>query len=172
MATQNPIDYEGTYPLPEAQLDRFLVKIKMGYPELEEEVEVLNRAQKKPPIQELESVISLEDVRELQTKIKEVFVEDSIKHYIVSLADRTRVHESIYLGVSPRGSIALMKACQAYAFMNGRDYCIPDDVQYLAPYVFTHRIILKAEAKYEGLLPEDVIDRIISRVPVPVQRYV
>lgn len=172
MATQNPIDYEGTYPLPEAQLDRFLVKIKMGYPEIEEEVEVLNRAQKKPPIQELEPVISLEDLKGLQSEIKEVFVEDSIKHYIVSLADRTRVHENVYLGVSPRGSIALMKACQAYAFMNGRDYCIPDDVQYLAPYVFAHRMILKPEAKFEGLLPEEIIDRIISRVPVPVQRYI
>ena len=172
MATQNPIDYEGTYPLPEAQLDRFLLKMKMGYPDIDDEIEVLNRAQRIPPIEELKPVVTLRELRQLQLEIKDVFVDQSIKRYIVSIADRTRVHANVYLGVSPRGSIALMKAAQAYAFLYGRDYVIPDDVQYLAPYVFAHRLILKSEAKFEGISAEEVINRVISRVPIPVQRYV
>jgi MoxR-like ATPase len=172
MATQNPIEYEGTYPLPEAQLDRFLLKMKMGYPDLDEEIEVLSRAQKMPPIDGLQPVVSLEELRKLQKEIKEVYVDDSIKRYIVDLASRTRVHSSVYLGVSPRGSISLMKASQALAFMYGRDFVIPDDVQYLAPFVFAHRIILKSEARFEGIESEEVVNRVIARVPVPVQRLV
>ncbi|MBT2694043.1 MoxR family ATPase [Bacillus sp. ISL-55] len=172
MATQNPIDYEGTYPLPEAQLDRFLLKMKMGYPAPEEEMEVLNRAQRNLPIEDLQPVVSLEDLRELQQSIKEVVVDDTLKRYIVELANRTRGHSSVYLGVSPRGSIALMKAAQAYAFIYGRDYVIPDDIQYLAPFVFAHRIILKSEARFEGITTEDVVNRVLARVPVPVQRLV
>jgi MoxR-like ATPase len=172
MATQNPIEYEGTYPLPEAQLDRFLLKMKMGYPEMADEIEVLNRAQKVRPIEELEPVIDLEELIELQTQIREVHVDDTIKRYIVELASRTRTHASVYLGVSPRGSIALMKAAQSYAFMYGRDYVLPDDIQYLAPSVFAHRIILKSEAKFEGIRAEEIVDRVLSRVPVPVRRLV
>ncbi|MED3574180.1 AAA family ATPase [Cytobacillus praedii] len=172
MATQNPIEYEGTYPLPEAQLDRFLLKMKMGYPDMADEIEVLNRAQKVRPIEELEPVIDLEELIELQTQIKEVHVDDTIKRYIVELASRTRTHASVYLGVSPRGSIALMKAAQSYAFMYGRDYVLPDDIQYLAPSVFAHRIILKSEAKFEGIRAEEIVDRVLSRVPVPVRRLV
>lgn len=172
MATQNPIEYEGTYPLPEAQLDRFLLKMQMGYPEIDEEMEVLNRAQKTPPIEELESVVSLEELKSLQLEIKNVYVDDTIKRYIVDLAQRTRTHSSVYLGASPRGSIALMKAAQAYAFMYNRDYVIPDDVQFLAPYVFSHRLILKSEAKFEGITAEEVIKSVMQRVPVPVQRLV
>ncbi|KOP78243.1 AAA family ATPase [Cytobacillus solani] len=172
MATQNPIEYEGTYPLPEAQLDRFLLKMKMGYPDMADEIEVLNRAQKVKPIDELEPVIDLIELRGLQTQIKEVHVDDTIKRYIVELASRTRTHASVYLGVSPRGSIALMKAAQSYAFMYGRDYVLPDDIQYLAPAVFAHRIILKSEAKFEGIRAEEIVDRVVSRVPVPVRRLV
>ncbi|EAR64221.1 hypothetical protein B14911_20295 [Bacillus sp. NRRL B-14911] len=172
MATQNPIEYEGTYPLPEAQLDRFLLKMKMGYPEVAEEMEVLNRAQKVPPIDELEPVIDLEELRELQQQIKEVHVNETIKRYIVDISNRTRTHSSVYLGASPRGSIALMKSAQAFAFMYGRDYVLPDDIQYLAPAVLAHRIILKSEAKFEGISAEEVVDRVIARVPVPVQRAV
>ncbi|MET3700136.1 AAA family ATPase [Bacillus oleivorans] len=172
MATQNPIEYEGTYPLPEAQLDRFLLKMKMGYPSVKEEVEVLSRAQKTPPIEELEPIISLEELRQLQQQVREVLVDDTLKKYIVDIATRTRAHASIFLGVSPRGSIALMKAAQAYALLHDRDYVIPDDIQYLAPFVFTHRIILKSEAKFEGISAEDVIKQILGRVPVPVQRLV
>ncbi|MBU8881377.1 MoxR family ATPase [Bacillus sp. FJAT-29790] len=172
MATQNPIEYEGTYPLPEAQLDRFLLKMKMGYPEMAEEMEVLNRAQKGKPIDELKPVIGLAELRDLQEQIKDVYVDDTIKRYIVDLASQTRTHASVYLGVSPRGSIALMKAAQAYAFMFGRDYVLPDDIQHLAPAVFAHRIILKSEAKFEGITAEEVVDRVFARVPVPVQRLV
>ncbi|MBP3039343.1 MoxR family ATPase [Bacillaceae bacterium Marseille-Q3522] len=172
MATQNPIEYEGTYPLPEAQLDRFLLKLKMGYPTETEEIEVLNRAEKKVPIEELQPVMQLEELRNLQKQTKEVYVDNTIKQYIVTIAAGTRTHSSVYLGVSPRGSIALMKAAQAYAFMHGRDYVLPDDVQYLAPFVFAHRIILKSEAKFEGITAEQIIDRVISRSSVPVQRLV
>jgi MoxR-like ATPase len=172
MATQNPIEYEGTYPLPEAQLDRFLLKMKMGYPEPLEEMEVLTRAQKNPPIEELEPVITLEELRMLQQEVKEVVVDETIKKYIVDIANRTRIHTNVYLGASPRGSIALMKACQSYAYLQGRDYVVPDDVQYLAPNVFAHRIILKSEAKYEGITAEEVVLRVIARIPVPVQRLV
>jgi MoxR-like ATPase len=172
MATQNPIEYEGTYPLPEAQLDRFLLKMKMGYPDMNEEMEVLNRAQKIPPIEELQPVINLEELRNLQKEIKEVFVDDTIKRYIVELVHRTRGHGSVYLGASPRGSIALMKAAQGYAYMYGRDFVLPDDIQYLAPFVLSHRMILKSEAKFEGTTAEDVIKWLLSRVPVPIQRLV
>ncbi|RIW29354.1 MoxR family ATPase [Bacillus salacetis] len=172
MATQNPIEYEGTYPLPEAQLDRFLLKMKMGYPEMEEEMEILTRAQKRAPIEELEAVITLEELRMIQEEVKEVIMDDTLKKYIVDIAHRTRQHSQVYLGASPRGSIALMRACQAYAYLNSRDYVIPDDVQYLAPFVFSHRIILKSEAKYEGITAEEVVERVITRIPVPVQRLV
>ncbi|WHY92238.1 MoxR family ATPase [Neobacillus cucumis] len=172
MATQNPIEYEGTYPLPEAQLDRFLLKMKMGYPDLGEEIEVLNRAQKIPPIDELEPVIDLAGLLLLQQEIKEVFVDDTMKRYIVEVVSRTRGHGSVYLGASPRGSIALMKVAQAYAFMYGRDFVLPDDIQYLAPFVLSHRIILKSEAKFEGISAEEVTSGIVGRVPVPVQRFV
>lgn len=170
MATQNPIEYEGTYPLPEAQLDRFLLKMRMGYPDRQEELEVLSRAQNVPPIQELEAVIELSELQHLQKKINDVFVDHSIKHYIVDLIHSTRGHSSVYLGVSPRGSIALMKAAQAYAFMYGRDFVIPDDIQYLAPFVLSHRIILKSEAKFEGITAEDVIHSMVSRIAIPVKR--
>ena len=172
MATQNPIEYEGTYPLPEAQLDRFLLKMKMGYPDLQEEVEVLNRAQKIPPIEDLHPVIDLDELRVLQQEMKDVYVDDTIKRYIVEIVNRTRGHGSVYLGASPRGSIALMKAAQAYAYMYDRDYIVPDDIQYLAPFVLSHRIILKSEAKFEGTSAEKVINQIVARVPVPVQRLV
>ena len=171
MATQNPIEYEGTYPLPEAQLDRFLMKIKMGYPSAQEEVEVLRRAANSEPIVNLTPVISLEELLELQEEVRSVYIEDSIKSYIVQLARATRNVSEVYLGVSPRASIALMKASQAYAKMQDRDYVKPDDVQYLAPFVFGHRIILKPEARYEGITTEDIVNRIINKSVIPIKRY-
>ncbi|WP_078542946.1 AAA family ATPase [Litchfieldia alkalitelluris] len=170
MATQNPIEYEGTYPLPEAQLDRFLLKLKMGYPTANEEMEVLNRAEKSKPINTLESVISIEELRQLQEDVKEIYVDETIKQYIIDLVGRTRTHQSIYLGSSPRGSIALMKTSQAFALVHGRDFVIPDDVKYLAQFVLPHRIILKSEAKFEGATSDNVVSKIIERTPVPVQR--
>ena len=170
MATQNPIEYEGTYPLPEAQLDRFLFKMNMGYPTPQEEVEILNSTEKRQPIHELESVVTLDELREMQLQVKEVHVDQTVKEYIVDMMNRTRTHQAVYLGASPRGSVALMKAAQSYAFVKGRDYVLPDDVQYLAKYALTHRIILKSEAKFEGITAEQVIDKVIDRTPVPVQR--
>ncbi|MDF2855296.1 MAG: yeaC [Neobacillus sp.] len=172
MATQNPIEYEGTYPLPEAQLDRFLLKMKMGYPDIAEEMEVLNRAQKQPPIEDLYPVIDLEGLLALQQEIKEVFVDHTLKRYIVDIVSGTRSYRGVYLGASPRGSIALMKAAQAYAYMYGRDYCLPDDIQYLAPFVLGHRIILKSEAKFEGISAEEVVNQVVARIHVPVKRLV
>ncbi|WP_339148707.1 MULTISPECIES: MoxR family ATPase [unclassified Sutcliffiella] len=170
MATQNPIEYEGTYPLPEAQLDRFLFKMNMGYPSPQDEVNILHSTEKKQPINELQSVITLEELQEMQRQVKGVHVDVTVKEYIVDMVNRTRTHQSVYLGASPRGSVALMKAAQAYAFIHGRDYVLPDDIQYLAPYVLPHRIILKSEAKFEGMTAEQVVKKVIDRTPVPVQR--
>lgn len=170
MATQNPIEYEGTYPLPEAQLDRFLLKMKMGYPEMTEEMEMLDRERMIAPIEELTAVIDLEELRQLQFEVRKVTVDDTIKRYIVEIANETRTHNSVYLGASPRASIALMKAAQAYAFIKGRDYVLPDDIQYLAPNVLTHRLILRSEARFEGITSDEIIQRILSRVRVPIQR--
>ncbi len=170
MATQNPIEYEGTYPLPEAQLDRFLLKMKMGYPTHEEEMDVLTRVQTSAPIEELNSVVTLEELIMLQAEVKKIYVDATIKKYIVDLAAETRTHPNVYLGASPRGSIALMRAVQSYAFVQGRDYVIPDDVQYLVKAVFSHRIILKSEAKFDGITAEDIMDEIMATVQVPVRR--
>lgn len=171
MATQNPIEYEGTYPLPEAQLDRFLLKMPMGYPSIAEEMQILTGKQQGANIDELNAVASIDSMLALQQQVKAVFVEDSIKHYIVELANLTRNEPYIYLGVSPRASIALMQASQAYAFMQGRDYVTPDDVQYLLPYVFCHRIILTSEARYDHITVEELVQRIATRVAVPTQRF-
>lgn len=170
MATQNPIEHEGTYPLPEAQLDRFLLKVKMGYPGREDEVEVLRRAEKQPPIERIEPVITLDELRDIRTRAAEVSVDDTVKGYIVDLAESTRKSPDIRLGVSPRGSIALMRSARALAFLKGRGYVLPDDVQHLAPYVFSHRMILQPEVRYEGIDAEELVERIVMRTKVPVRR--
>lgn len=172
MATQNPIEHEGTYPLPEAQLDRFLLRLKMGYPNPQEEIEVLNRLEHASPIDSLEPVVSLEELIHLQKQVKNVSVDFTMKGYIVDLANKTRVDTYVYLGVSPRASIALMRASQAYALLQGRDYVIPDDIQYLLPFVFGHRVILRPEARYDGISSEEVLSRIVKRTPVPIKRKV
>ncbi|MFJ7738509.1 AAA family ATPase [Lysinibacillus sp. NPDC097287] len=171
MATQNPIEYEGTYPLPEAQLDRFLLKIRMGYPAKEQEVEILRRAENGAPIEKIQAVLSVAQLIELQELVLGVYVEDSVKKYMVELASQTRQDSYVYLGVSPRASIALMKASQAYAFIKGRSYVTPDDVQYLAPFVFSHRLMLKPDARYDGVTAAEIIERIIAKVPVPTKRF-
>ncbi|WP_423809823.1 AAA family ATPase [Priestia koreensis] len=170
MATQNPIEFDGTYQLPEAQLDRFLFKLKMGYPSMREEIEMLSRQANQSPIANLEPVMDVSTLIELQDRVKEVYVDDTIKQYIVEIVNRTRKHDLIYLGSSPRGSVALMRASQALALIQGRDFCVPDDVQYLALYVLSHRIMLKPEARYEGKVAEDVIREIIEKVYVPIKR--
>lgn len=171
MATQNPIEHEGTYPLPEAQLDRFLLKIKMGYPTRGQEVEILRRAENGKSIEKIEAVLSTAQLVELQKLVQGVYVEDSVKNYMVELASQTRESNYVYLGVSPRATIALMKASQAYAFMKGRSYVIPDDVQHLAPYVFSHRLVLKPDARYDDVTAEEIIERIIAKTPVPTKRF-
>lgn len=170
MATQNPIEYEGTYPLPEAQLDRFLLKLKMGYPDILDEIEVLRRAESTKPIETLTSVVTLEELIHLQQQVKEIHVDDLVKQYIVTLAQATREHPYVYLGASPRGSIALMKAAQAYTLLKGRTFVTPDDIQYLAPFVFSHRLILKPEARYDDVSAEDIVGRIVLNTAVPTRK--
>ncbi|MEK4396661.1 AAA family ATPase [Bacillus sp. FSL K6-2860] len=170
MATQNPVEYEGTYPLPEAQMDRFLFKLQMGYPTMLEELEVLNLQEKQSPINTLQAVMTKDHIHALQQAVQNIHVDASIKEYIVEIAQATRQHPSVYLGVSPRGSIALMKAAQAYALLNQRDYVIPDDVQYLAPYTLPHRMILTSEATYEGKKTETLLRQMLEQIGVPVQK--
>lgn|SRR5690606_10323176 len=170
MATQNPIEYEGTYPLPEAQLDRFLMKISMGYPTFLEELELLERNSQNSPIEEIGAVLSREDLLEIQHKVKTVYVDKTIQQYIIHLVSQTREHPLIYLGVSPRGSLALMKAAKALAYINGRDYVIPDDVKFLAPYIMGHRILLTSEARYDGETNDSVIENIIKTTHIPIRK--
>ncbi|WP_027963959.1 AAA family ATPase [Halalkalibacillus halophilus] len=170
MATQNPIEYEGTYPLPEAQLDRFLLKLHMGYPAKQEEMVMLDRTSAGHPIDTLTSVMSKEELMERQRQVKEIHVSDSIKRYIVEIVSNTRKHSLIQLGASPRASIALMKAAQAYAYIQGRDYLLPDDVKYLAPHVLSHRLLLNSEAKFQGESAPSVLEDVIKKTVVPVER--
>jgi MoxR-like ATPase len=170
MATQNPIEYEGTYPLPEAQLDRFILKLTMGYPSLEDELEMLERTSKEHPIETISPVMSKEELVLIQKEVRDVYVEKNVQQYIINLVRETRNHDSIFLGVSPRGSIALMKAAKAFAYIKGRDYVLPDDVKYLAPFVLTHRIILTAEAKYDGKTARQVVERIVKQTFVPIRK--
>ncbi|WOV83736.1 MoxR family ATPase [Sporosarcina jeotgali] len=170
MATQNPIEYEGTYPLPEAQMDRFLFKLKMGYPTRDEEIEVLSRSESQIPPELTAPAIALEDLLGLQVAASNVIVDATVKSYIVDCATATRNHASVYLGVSPRGSLGLMKACQAYALISGRNYATPDDVQYLLPYAFSHRIILHPDAEYSGHSIDDVLIDVLAKVRVPFVR--
>lgn len=170
MATQNPIDYQGTYPLPEAQLDRFLFKLKMGYPTAEEELEMLERVSENHPIESMEVAMSQEELADMQTEVKKVFIDESVRIYIVELAAKTREDKRLDLGMSPRGSIALMNAAKALAYLQDRDYVLPDDVKYLAPYVMPHRLILNAEAKYAGLTGEDIIDSILKTTEIPIRK--
>jgi MoxR-like ATPase len=167
LATQNPIEYEGTYSLPEAQLDRFLMRIRLGYPETSDEIEILNRQQFKHPVEDLEPVISTEQILEAQEQIRSIFVSPAVKEYIVSIVNRTRSHESIYLGSSPRGSLTLYRAGQARAALWGRDYVLPDDVKILAPYVLPHRMIVSPGARLRDLKTEDVIEDVLDQQPIP-----
>ncbi|GAB3800243.1 AAA family ATPase [Virgibacillus kimchii] len=170
MATQNPIEYEGTYPLPEAQLDRFILKLKMGYPSFMEELEMLEITAKDHPIEQIEAVMTREELVGVQEEVKEVYIDKNVQHYIINLVSGTRSNPSIHLGVSPRGSIALMKAAKAYAYILGRDYVLPDDVKFLAPFVLTHRVILTNEAKYDGLTAEELIQTIVKNTHIPIRK--
>jgi MoxR-like ATPase len=168
MATQNPLEYEGTFPLPEAQLDRFLLQLRLGYPTVDEEMRMLNRFAETNPLEHLEPVMTADDLAVLQRQAAAVKVSESVKEYIVRLCHRTRDHHQVYLGVSPRGALALFRAVQALAFVRGRDYVIPDDVKELVPVTFAHRIILKPEARLEGATIDRILSAILSETRVPV----
>ncbi|OZU87660.1 AAA family ATPase [Virgibacillus indicus] len=170
MATQNPIEYEGTYPLPEAQLDRFILKLKMGYPSFADELEMLERTSKNHPIETIDAVMSKDELLAIQEEVKEVYVSKNVQHYIINLVTNTRSNPSIYLGVSPRGSISLMKAAKSYAYIHGRDYVLPDDVKYLAPFVISHRIILTSEARYDGMTSEQIVNGIVKNTHIPIRK--
>ena len=167
LATQNPIEYEGTFRLPEAQMDRFLLRVNLGYPELDDEINVLDRQQFQHPVDELEAVSVTEDVIAAQNAIKEIFISPDIKRYMVEVTRRTRQHDEVYLGASPRGSLTLFRASQARAALLGRDYVLPDDVKALAGPALGHRIIMGAGARLRDLNPANVVEDVLQNIPVP-----
>ncbi|HSS34735.1 MAG TPA: MoxR family ATPase [Patescibacteria group bacterium] len=173
IATQNPIEYEGTFALPEAQLDRFMLRIRMGYPQPIDEIVILDEQKRTHPLDELDEVVGLEELREMQAAIREVHVESSISDYIVRLVNGTRNHPDVYLGASPRGSIALYRASQALAGLVGRDYVIPDDVKVLAEAALAHRLIIKTSSTIHDVQPGQVIRELLETLPVePVRASV
>lgn len=168
LATQNPIEYEGTFPLPEAQLDRFMMKISIGYPGFDDEKAILRRFKVDNPIDSMETVMSDEEIIRLQDCVKNVYVDESIDDYIVSIVRATRNNNDIELGASPRGSLSLFRASQARALICGREYVLPDDVKGMASAVLSHRLIIKPEAKLQGINPEHILSNILKQVHVPV----
>ncbi|MCS7011064.1 MAG: MoxR family ATPase [Anaerolineales bacterium] len=167
LATQNPIEYEGTFPLPEAELDRFLLRIRIGYPLPSDEVEILNRQQLRHPIELLEPTASQEDVLQAIDLVRKVYVAEAVKRYAVELVNRTRQHEDVYLGVSPRGSLGLVRVGQALAAWAGRDYVLPDDIKKAAVPVLAHRILLNPAARLRELTAERILLEILATLPVP-----
>ncbi len=167
LATQNPIEYEGTFPLPEAQLDRFFLRLRLGYPSKQDETRVLDRQQFQHPIEELKEVVSVDELFAAQEAVKAVHVAQAVKDYIVELSHQTRHHADVYLGASPRGSLALYRAGQARAALHGRDYVLPDDVKALALPALAHRVILGPAARLSDLNAESVVQEIARKVPAP-----
>jgi MoxR-like ATPase len=169
MATQNPIELEGTFPLPEAQLDRFMLRLKLGYPDAEEEGTILFRFQEENPLDKLEAVTDAPTLLTLQKICRKIFVEDTIRNYIVAIVRATRSHPDIKMGASPRASLGLHQAAQTLAAIRGRNYVIPDDVKYLAVHTLAHRTIGKTEARLKGHTPEEAVADILVKMPVPVE---
>ena len=170
LATQNPIEYEGTFPLPEAQLDRFLLRIHLGYPAPSEEASVLERQMLRHPIEDLSAVTSASELQQLQQAVRSVHVDPQLQRYIVHVVSLTRDHPDVYLGASPRGSLSLMRASQARAMLLGRDYVIPDDVKTLAIAALAHRLIMSPEARMRNATAPAVIASVLQEVPVPGSR--
>ncbi len=170
MATQNPIEYEGTFPLPEAQLDRFLMRISLGHPKPEEEIRILDAQQFVHPIDNLEQVVQVDELLRIQDEVKKIYVDPLIKEYIVALVNATRDYPDVYLGASPRGSLALHRTGQALAALQGRDFVIPDDVKVLAESTLAHRIIVSPSARIKNVDTRAVVQDILSTVPVPGTR--
>ena len=170
LATQNPIEYEGTFPLPEAQLDRFLLRIRLGYPAREDEVEILRRQQIQHPIEQISQVMSVEELLEAQQLVREVNVAPVLRGYTVDLVAATRSHPDVYLGASPRGSISLLRAAQARSLLQGRDYIVPDDIKILAGPVLSHRLIISPSARVKQVDPYLLVEEILDSIPVPGNR--
>ena len=169
LATQNPVELEGTFPLPEAQIDRFLLRVVLGYPDEAEENAMLERFRASDPLPDLKPVTNSQEIQALQAERRQVRVEESLRSYIVKIARATRQHSEIELGASPRATLALYQSAQAWAAIQGRDYILPDDVKTLAPAVLTHRMIIAPQAQLRGRRPEDVVAGIVESVPVPVE---
>lgn len=167
MATQNPIEYEGTFPLPEAQLDRFLMRISLGHPEPADEIRILDAQQYVHPVDTLEQIVGVDELRQAQELIKHLYVDPLIKEYIVNLVNATRTYPDVYLGASPRGSLALHRTSQALAALQGRDFVIPDDVKVLATATLAHRIIVSPSARIKNVDTRAVVQDILGTVPVP-----
>lgn len=166
LATQNPIEYEGTFPLPEAQLDRFLMRLSIGYPDVTQEKQLLPHLQREHPITKLQQVTDEAQLLGFHRQVWEVYVDDSLQEYIVALATATRTHGDIALGASPRATLALFKTAQALAAIRGRDHVIPDDIKYLAPFTLAHRLIVKPEAELRGHTAKSIVTDIVERTPL------
>jgi MoxR-like ATPase len=170
LATQNPIEYEGTFPLPESQLDRFAMRVRLGYPGRNEEMDVLNRQQRQHPIETLEAVASGEELKRAQKAVREVFVDELIRRYIVDLAAATRSHPDVYVGASPRASLALYRTAQAWSLLNGRDFVTPDDIKKLAVSAFAHRMIVQPAARAKDVSGRTIVEDVLATVAVPGSR--
>jgi MoxR-like ATPase len=170
LATQNPIEYEGTFPLPEAQIDRFMLRISLGYPSASDEIRILESQREHHPVQDIEQVISAEELQMAQELTKQVYVDSLIEEYIVALATATRNHPDVYLGASPRGSLSLFRAARAYAALQQRTYVIPDDVKALLEVTFAHRLIISPSARIKNVDARAIVDEIARSVPVPGTR--
>jgi MoxR-like ATPase len=167
LATQNPIEYEGTFPLPEAQLDRFMLRIQLGYPEKSDEIEILDRQQYVHPIDNIEQAVTVEELAEAQRAIKDIYLDDLVKEYVVDIVRQTRMHPDVYLGSSSRGALAIYRLCQARAALYGRDYALPDDVKALAEPALSHRIIVGPAARIKDVEPSAIVQDILDNLPVP-----
>jgi MoxR-like ATPase len=171
LATQNPIEYEGTFPLPEAQLDRFLMRIAMGYPNFDQEQQVLTNLRRAHPIDALSQVVDGMEVSKLQSDIWDVTVDDTVRSYIIRLVQATRHHFDLALGASPRGSLGLYRAAQALAAIRGRDFALPDDVKYLAPYILTHRLIVKPESALRGRTARAILTTLLEETRLEIGEF-
>ena len=167
LATQNPIEYEGTFPLPETQLDRFILRLSLGYPSTEDEVTIITKQQHQHPIEQLDSVVTSGDIEMLQAAARDIYTDDLIKQYIATLVQATRDHPAIYLGASPRGSLALFRTAQARALLQGRDYVLPDDVKFLADPVLSHRLIIRLTDASRDKSGKATVEELLETVPVP-----
>jgi len=170
LATQNPIELEGTFPLPEAQVDRFFMKLELGYPSEDEENAILLRFERDEPLEHLQPVVNTETILEMQRVVRTVRVEASVRDYVIAIVRATRAHTSVELGASPRGSLYLYHAAQAFAALRGRDFVLPDDIKHLTPFVLTHRLIISAQTRLRGRDAKQIVKEVVETVPVPVEQ--